>query len=152
MSTIRFKDTGLDEVGGSVLYSTINSGNWFTMYGFSITFEFTTLKSDNQSTQVSEGEFVYINNEVAGVQAPRITLQGLVPVSDSTLIQNIVKLNRTIGIKRLSGGLGVINALPEVETDTYNYISVIVKNITIREELVNDTEYANITIQLEQVR
>ena len=151
-NVIRIKDTGLDKVGGTVTYTQIDSGNWIDLSGFVMRFEFTVLATTHQATQVDGDKLTFFPNEVTGVQAPRITLQGLIDATNATTISNIIQLNRTMGVKRLSGGIGVISGMPEKLTDTYDYISVIIKNITMSEVLSNDKEFANITIQLEQVR
>jgi hypothetical protein len=155
---IKIKDTGLDKVGGSVTYSAVTYGidNWIDLDGFTFRGEFTVNTTNNVATKTTinyfSGESLdFQSNEIAALQAPRFTLQGLVSAGDSTKIRAIVNLGRTMGIKRISGGMGLINALPEVATDTYNYVSVIVKNITFSEVVSNGEDKINFTIQLEQV-
>lgn len=158
MAKIRIKDTGLNKVGGTKDFINITYGvdNWIPLDGFSLRHEFNVMTSDNQSTKTTGNYFSgqtlnFQSNEVTGIISPRLTLQGIVATSNATKIRALIGLNRTMGIKQLSGGAGIIDAYPEVATDTYNYISVIVRNFTISEVVLDGTEYAKITIQLEQV-
>lgn len=152
MAKLRIKDTGQNTDSGSVIYTQVNSGSWFDLTGFSFIAEFTTLTSDHQTQVVESGLFTFSPNDMVGIQAPRFTIQGLVESSNTSLIQNIIKLNRTLGVKRISGGSGIISALPESATDTYTYVPVIVKNITLSDVVRNGVDYVSMTIQLEQVK
>jgi hypothetical protein len=152
---IQLKDTGLNKVGGSVVYNPVNSGTWIPIKGFTIRGEFTVNGTNNVTTLTdtsNTSQLTFQSNELTAIQAPRFTLQGLVEASDATTIGHIINLGRSKGIKRLTGGLGMIAALPEVATDTYEYVSVLIKNITFSEVVANDTSFINFTIQLEQVR
>lgn len=150
-STIRIKDTGLNKVGGTEVFTKINSGNWTELKGFSLRGEFGTQGTDYQSQRESGGLLTWKSNEVTALMSPRFTLQGLVDATDATLIANIIKFGRSKGVKRITGGLGLIAALPEVATDTYSYVSIKINNITFTEVQANSTNYINFTIQCEQV-
>jgi len=151
---IRLKDTGLNKVGGTVDYTAVNSGAWTDLSTFQLRGEFTVNTTNNVSTKTdssNSSQLTFVPNEISAIQGPRFTLQGLVSATDTTLIANIINFERSKGVKRISGGAGLIAALPEVLTDTYNYVSVIVKNVTFSEVVKNGENYINFTIQLEQV-
>lgn len=150
----RLKDTGLDNVGGNLIYTPIDSGNWIDFNVSSNRFEFTVNTTNNVATRTNSTNaslMDFKSNEVSALMSPRFTLRGLVKASDAATINNLINLGRSKGIKRLSGGLGTISGLPEVQTDTYDYISVVIKNITVSEVINKDEDYADMTIQLEQV-
>lgn len=152
---IRIKDTGLNKVGGTVTYTPVNGGVWTNLDTFVMRGEFTvqTTNNDAQRTDpANSSNLTFESNEIAAIQAPRFTLQGTVLGSNSTLIKNIIQFGRSKGIKRLSGGAGIIEGMPEVANDTHDYISVIIKNITFTDNTKNSENYINFTIQLEQVR
>jgi len=150
---IRIKDTGARTVGGTTVYTQIGSGAWLDLSGFSLTGEFTLNSTNNVAfKEDTNGHLTFQANEVSALQAPRFTIRGVVPASSSTLITQIVQLGRSKGIKRITGGLGLVDALPEVATDTYEYVSVIIKNITFTEIVKGDKVNIGFTIQLEQVQ
>lgn len=152
---IRIKDTGARTVGGSVDYTQVGSGAWIDLSGFSLTGDFTVTGTNNVSFQENTSDTTLLTfqaNEVSALQAPRLTLRGIVPATSTALITNIINLSRSKGIKRLTGGLGMIDAIPEVATDTYQYVSVIIKNITFTETVSGDDTNINFTIQLEQTK
>lgn len=154
-STIQIKDTGKRNTVGSVIYTQVNSGNWISLYGFTLTGEFTVNTTNNVTQRNDTGDstlLTFESNEVAAIQAPRLTLRGLVPAASTSTITNIINLGRTKGIKQLAGGLGFIDAMPEVVSGTPNYIYVIVKNITFTEAVGTDNVNIAFTIQLEQVQ
>jgi hypothetical protein len=153
-TTYRLKDTGLGEVGGSQIYTPVNSGKWLEIptvanrYELTVqTSDFTALRTNETNTSLMD----FKSNEVSALMAPRMNIRALVNVTDATKISAIINMGRSKGIKRLSGGMGVISGMPEKDTDTYDYINVLIKNITISEVLSSDDTYADITIQLEQV-
>lgn len=155
---IRIKDTGLDVVGGTETHAKVTYGvdNWVPLNGFSLTGEFTVKGTNNEASRTSGNYFAgtaltYNPNEIAAIIPPRFTIRGLVNAEDSTLVRAIVNLQRTLGIKRLTGGIGLIDALPEVATDTYEYVSILIKNVTFTERIQNDKKYIDITINAEQV-
>ena len=162
--TLKLKDTGLDKPDGTELYSkvTFNTDNFVPLGGTRLTSEFTTNATQGTTTRISNGEFSFKNSEVTAVLPPRWQITGLIPASETELIKAIRKLQKTLGIKELTGGLGTISAMDEVRIGTYtpegggedisyDYIYVIVKNITMSEVISNSVDYVNVTIQLEQV-
>ena len=152
MEKIRIKDTGLNRVGGTKIYSTV-SDDWIELHGMSLRHDLTVMTTDNQSTKINDdGELTFQSNEITGVQSPRLSLQGVVEISDVDMVKKLIKLDRTMGIKQLSGGAGIISAYPEAQNDTYDFIYVILKNFTIAEVVRDGTDYAKITIGLEQVQ
>lgn len=149
---IQIKDTGLNKVGGSVIYTPVASGAWISLSSFNLRGEFTVNTTDNQSLRSSDSSMLsFKSNELSTLLPPRFTLSGAVLATDNVTIQNIVKLGRSKGIKRITGGLAMISALPEKQVDTYDYISVIIKNITFSEIVADSKDYVAFTIQLEQV-
>lgn len=164
-NTLRIRDTGLDEVGGTEIYSKVEYGseNDLIPLGSSrLNSEFTVNTTDYKSTRLSNGELDFVSNEISSVLPPRWQVNGLIPASNVEQIQAIRKLQTTLGIKELTGGLGLISAMPEKQTGTYtpqngspttyDFIHVIVKNVTMAEVLSRSTEYIQVTIQLEQVK
>jgi len=151
--TVRIKDTGLNKVGGTETYPKVNSGNWIDTTSNSVRFEFNTKTTNNESSQSdTAGNLTFNSNEVTAVIPPRFTVAAKVAVGDAQGLQDMIMLGRSKGVKRLSGGLALIAALPEVETDTYPYVSVIIKNITPSETMSKSDEWVVFTIQMEQVR
>lgn len=149
---VEIADTGKRNTTGSVVYTQVNSGTFFELPGFSLTGEFTVTTTNNvgfKNDPNDSTKLTFNSNETVALQAPRLTLRGIVPASSTSLITNIISLGRTKGIKQLKGGLGFINALPEVSS---NAIHVIVKNITFSEILRDDKSNIAFTIQLEQVK
>jgi len=151
---IRIKDTGLNKVGGSVIYNKVSAGAWIDLSAQRINYEFNTKTTNNEAAGLVDGngDMTFSANEVTTIIPPRFTIENYVLASDAQTLSDMIMLGRTQGIKRLSGGMGIISALPEKLVDTYDYISVIVKNITPREVLMNSTDYIVFTIQLEQVQ
>lgn len=152
-TTIRLKDSGLDEVGGTAVYNQVNYGNWLPLDGFTLRGEFTVQKTEFASTRTdptNESLLTFKANEIASVLPPRITIQGLVDATDVLTISDIVDMGRSKGIKRLTGGLGLIEATYD-GADTYAYWNVLITNITFSEVVRNGTSYINFTIQAEQV-
>lgn len=159
---VRIKDTGLNKVGGSLTYNQVDSGNWIDLATTRINYEFNTKTTSNEGSVVdSNGDLTFQSNEVSAIIPPRFTVSAWVLADDTQTIQNIIKLGRTQGVKRLTGGMGVISALPEKQVDLgtsnnvgvdLDYISVIVKNVTPSEVKNNSTEYIKLTIQMEQVK
>jgi hypothetical protein len=153
-TTYRLKDTGLDKVGGTAVYTPVNSGNWITIPTVSNRFELTVQTTDFGALRTNPSNTSLMDfkpNEVSSLLSPRMNIRALIDATNPTTITNIINLGRSKGVKRLSGGLGVISGMPEKATDTYDYISVLIKNITISEVIANGNTYADITIQLEQV-
>lgn len=152
---IQILDSGLNKVGGAILYPRVNSGSWIGLNGFTLRGEFTVTSTDHSSTlddPSDSGKLTFKSNALTKVLTPRYTLQGVILASDSQKIKDIVELSRTKGIKQLSGGTGLIKALPEASLTSPVFIYVLVKNITFSEVEANGDTYINFTIQLEQVR
>ncbi len=150
MAKIRIKDTGLNKVGGTKKYSTATD-DWVDLDGFQLRHEFTVMSSDNQAPVIDDGKLTFTSNEITGIQAPRLTMQGVIATADINKLQLLLDMRRTLGIKEISGGAGIIPAYPGAYVDDYNCIAVILKNVTMSEVVKDGTEYANITIQMEQV-
>lgn len=158
--TVRISDTGLNKVGGAVTYNQIDSGNWINLATTRINYEFNTKNTNNEGSVIDvNGNLTFQPNEVTAIIPPRFTVNAFVLADDTDKIQNIIMLGRTQGVKKLSGGMGVISALPEKESEyfesideTLDYIYVIVKNVTPSEVKSDNEEYVRLTIQMEQVR
>lgn len=153
-TSIQILDTGKRVITGSVIYTQVNSGSWISLPGFNLTGEFTLNTTTNvgQRSRTDDSSFFsFTSNEVTNLQAPRLTLRGLVPASDTSTLTNIINLGRTKGVKQLAGGLGFIDALPEVLGTSPKYIYVIIKNITFSEVYSEDKSNVGFTIQMEQV-
>lgn len=155
---IIIKDTGKDAPNGTNLFTKINNGEWIELPSGSINFEFNTISTNYESMVVDETTnfFKPQSNEVTAILPPRITVRCLVPATDTATIQNIILLGRSRGLKMLSGGLGVIDALPEAVDETYGTetrkaVYIIIKNIAPSEVIRNGTNYISFTIQMEQV-
>ena len=162
-STISIKDTGLNKVGGTALYTPANSGNWLDLYGFSLNGEFNVNTTDNDAYRNEDSSnLTFSSNEISSINAPRFTLRGIVPLSTSaTTIGHLLNMRTTKSVKLLTGGLGLIDNYSDAVSvvkgaGNVNAIYVIITNVTFSEESVdtNDSGNENIvnfTIQLEQV-
>lgn len=155
---IIIKDTGKDSPLGTEKFNKVNNGQWIELPSGSINFEFNIISTNYESMVIdsSTGYFKPQSNEVSAVLPPRITVRCLVPADDTTTIKNIILLGRSRGLKLLSGGLGVIDAIPEAIDETYGAenrkaIYVIIKNIAPSEIVRNGVNYTSFTIQMEQV-
>jgi len=155
---IIIKDTGKNTPNGDIVFTQQNGGTWIEVPSGSLTFEFTTVSTNYESMLIDDatGYFKPQSNEVSSVLPLRITLRGLVEATDTPTLTNLINLQRSRGLKLLSGGMGVINAMPNTVEETYfsevrKCIYVIVKNVTMSEIVRNSANYVNITIQLEHV-
>lgn len=153
MATIKIADTGLNEVGGTVTYTQVDSGSWIDFTGFRFGFQFPATATDN-STQVlaDSSNLTFSPNEVESLSAPRISMAGLVDIdTNSGVITKLIQLQRSLGVKRLAGGLGVFGVLPEASGTSPNYISVIITNISVEENLRGSTNTVAVTVEFQQV-
>lgn len=155
MGVVRIKDTG--KVNGddiSPTYTQIDSGNWISFYGTQLSFTLDTTFNDKVSSLTDPNAqhlITYKSNEIGALKAPRITLRGVLETSDKQSLTNLTLLQRSKGIKQISGGAGFISALPEKKTDTYEYVNVIIKNLNVEEVVRNGTNYLKFTANLELV-
>jgi hypothetical protein len=154
------KDTGLDKVGGSAVYTPVNSGDWIPLYGFQLTSEYNTQTTDNDAflnDPLDSSKVKFQSNETTAILAPRLTIRGLVEGGPADTITHIIDLGRSKGIKYIYGGLGTIWSSPDSFVTTGDDLSnqravaVIVKNITLTETIADDDGHIGVTIQLEQV-
>lgn len=149
---IQILDTGRNSVNGAQIYAQVNSGNWIPLSGFTLSGNFGVSSTNHASFQEADASNLsFLPNEAAALQAPRFTLRGIVPADDNATIQNIIKLQRSKGIKQLTGGLGLIDSLPEASTTSPVYIHVIIKTVDFSEVYASDKKNITFTIQLEQV-
>ena len=153
MAKVRIRDTGkLNADDTSATYTAINGGNWLDLLGVSMRFEFTSTKTNNVAT-LSDGDLLtFKSNQKSAVQSPRITIQGLVKSTESETIKTLVQMERSKTVQQISGGAGVIDALPEASSTSPVYIHAFITNLTYSEVVRNGTDYVDMTIQLEQVR
>jgi hypothetical protein len=160
MAKIRIKDTGLNKVGGTEIHPKVASGAWLDLDGFRLTYEFNVLNTNVEAykdiTYLGGKRLDYAKNAPTILVPPRITLQGIIKTADHasgnmSTLQNLLLMRSTFGVKRISGGYGVIDILPEVATDTHKYISVIITNITVTEQSRDSTDTVAVTVQLKQV-
>ena len=150
-NTVRIKDTGKATSDGDVVYTQYDNGNWIDLQGFNLTFESNT-GSTAKVGYVTEdfSTLGYSKNETTVLYPMRITLRGTIKDVNPTLVANLLGLQKKKGVKQLSGGLGTINAIKD-GTDTYDYINVIITNITIGENLPVDRTNAGFTVQMVRV-
>lgn len=150
---IQLLDTGKAEVGGSVIYTQANSGNWLDLSGFTLSGAFNGNKSNHVSFQeADDSNLTFMNNEMVAIQGPLFTLRGLIPASNTTTISTLISLHRSKGIKQLAGGMGLINALPEATGTNPKYINVIISRINFSEKYSTDKGNIDFVIELEQVK
>lgn len=152
MARLRIKDTGLESVSGSEIYTKANSGNWLDLYGFTIAANYRNLVSTNEGhINEDSSNFGHSENAQTGCAPPRYTIRGTVAAADATnILTKLVAFRKSKGVKRLSGGLGVIDADKDGD-DTYSYINVIIVNLTISEVLASSTDYIDFTIEVLRV-
>ena len=152
------KDTGLDKVGGTVKYSQSGSGNWMSLFSSRLNVEMTTKSTNYASGQIdpTTQNLTFNNDELSAVLPPRITIEAMMPINDQTskdLMKEILMLQRTLGVKYLKGGLGLLDVMPNNLVDGGdNVIAILVKNIVPREVVDNATTYIALTIQAEQIK
>lgn len=149
---IEIKDSGLNEVGGSIVYTQINSGGWIELPSTRLNSEFTT-KTTNNDSSIDDGTFFTFNsNEITAIISPRFTINCLIQASNSTLISNLIQIQRSPSIKQLTGGSGLISGLPDKIVDgSRDFVYVLIKNMTFSEVVAEGVNYIKCTIQLEQV-
>lgn len=153
--TLKIQDTGFDTPTGVLTHVKVEWGsdNWLPLGSDRINAEFTVTGTSNSGYKNESNVLGYFNNEVAAIMPPRWQINGLIPATETDLLRAIRNLQRTVGVKKLKGGLGSIAAMPDsIEDGDDRAIFVIVKNITFGEVVTNSTDYVAITMQLEQVK
>ncbi len=154
MVALEIADTGLDKVNGTEIYVKVNSGEYLTLYSNVLRSEFTVQTTDNSSyRKKDDSNITFHSNELTAVLPPRFTINAFIPVDNTDDISNVIALRNSKGIKKLKGGLGLINASPDNFDDSgEDAIYVLLKNLTLNEVLRESTNYLKMTLQLEQVR
>ena len=154
-TTLKIQDTGFDSPTGVLTHIKVEWGedNWLPLGSDRINAEFTTTGTNFSGYKNESGVLGYNNNEVSAVMPPRWQINGLIRADETDLLRAIRNLQRTMGVKKLRGGLGSIAAMPDsIEEGSGRAIFVLVKNITFAEVVSNSTDYVAITLQLEQVK
>lgn len=155
-AAIYIRDSGkLKPSDSGTTYTQVNSGTWQQLNGFTISADFTndiTSNDANRTNSTYSHLLTFNSNEVVQIQAPRFTLRGVVPITDTTAITNLINFSRSKGVKRIKGGLGLFDILSDIEAGTEDAIDVIFKNTNMTEIYNDDTSNISFTINLEQVR
>jgi len=154
---LMIKDTGYSEVGGATsTYSKANNGDWLTLFSSRLNIEMTTKTTNYASGQLDGDTLTFNNNELSAILPTRITIEAMMPIStqaDKDLVKELLKMQGTLGVKYLKGGLGLIGVLPHSFDDNgEDAIGLLIKNIVPREVVDNSVTYIALTIQAEQLR
>lgn len=151
---IQIKDTGfLDAVSQQTSTTAlVNSGNWFSLPSSRLNFEFTTRTTNNQASETVDGFLQYNPNDVTSTLPPRLNINMFLKSNQTTILRDLIKLQKSTNVKLLKGGIMTIDSLDNaVDDNGEKAIYVIVKNLTISEVVKQDIEGVAITLQLEQV-
>jgi len=157
--TITITDTGTNTVGGSATFVKVNSGTAISFEATTIRAEFgTQVPSQDTLRAEATGEFAFNNPIITSTVVPRMTIQGHIEITavggvveKNTLMNQLIELRNTKGIKRLSGGIALTASMPEAFDSSLDYINCIIKNVTFTENSTDTIDLVAYTIQVEQV-
>lgn len=145
---LEIQDTGVSSVGGAKIYST-SSDDWINLYATTMRPELDSVGTNHESARIKDGERVAVSNEIITSLPTRITINGLYLLSDIENFKKVIKMQRTLGLKKIKGGLGLINILPGVTDDSEIYI--IIRSIKPTEVMSDSTSTIGYTMQVEVV-
>lgn len=145
---IEIQDTGLDSIGGSEVYTKAGSG-YLNLYATTMRPEFDVVGTNHESARISSGVRTAASNEVISSLPTRITIQGLYSLDDISDFGTILSMSRTLGLKQIKGGLGLLGEMPGSQGDDTVY--VIIKSIKPSEVISDSTTTIGYTMQLEVV-
>ena len=145
---IEIQDTGLDGIGGSVAYSLATSG-YVNMNATNMRVEIDAMGTNHDAKLLDSGVLKASANEIESIKATRLTLNCLMPVTDVANLGFIMAMSRTLGLKQIKGGMGLIPEIPGVQVDDTMY--VIIRSIKPTEQLNDSITTVNYIIQLEVV-
>lgn len=145
---IEIQDTGLDSIGGSEVYTKAGSG-YLNLYATTMRPEFDVVGTNHESARISSGVRTAASNEVISSLPTRITIQGLYALDDIADFGTILSMSRTLGLKQIKGGLGLLGVMPGSQSDDTVY--VIIKSIKPSEVISDSTTTIGYTMQLEVV-
>lgn len=148
---IRIQDSG---ALNSQTYENVGLPDWIELPSDRLTYEFTVKQSNHEAAVVGEGNSLTFNsNEVSAIIPPRFTVNFYIPATDTARINKLIALQRSKNIKKLTGGMGLISAIPEKFTEgSDDIIFINIKNMTGSEIISEDKEFIKFTLQLEQVQ
>lgn len=147
---IKIQDAGVENASA---YSGVGLPDWVTIPSDRLTYEFTVKTTNHEASIYEDGELDFNSNEIAAIIPPRFTVNFYIRASDKQKIRDLIRLQRNTNIKKITGGMGLISAIPESFTEgDDDIVFVIIKNMTGSEVVAEDTEFIKFTMQLEQVK
>lgn len=145
---LEIQDTGLDSIGGSEVYSKAGTG-YLNLYATTMRPEFDAVGTNHESARLEGGVRKAASNEIISNLPTRITIQGLYQLSDINDFGTILEMQRTLGLKQLKGGLGILGVMPGSQVDDSVY--VIIRSIKPTEVINDSISTIGYTMQLEVV-
>ena len=153
METIQIADTGQATSSGEAVYTKVDSGNYISIPSGNVRYELDSLSTnfDGRRLDRTLGILSFWGNKVTAIKPMRITLPCLVNNTTEGLeiYAKLQLMQRTLGLKKLKGGLGTISTNPNVNTDGSIYVTI--KSLKPTENLKTASNAIYFTVQLEQV-
>ena len=146
---IQIEDTGTNVKNGAISQFAKAVEGPQNIFARTVSPEIDFLFSKNESKRLdSAGDLTYAPNTSESMNAPRLNIQCVFPLTELTTLQNVIKMGSTQGLKRLTGGLGTLATLPGAETEG---LYVIIRSFRIAERLTSGVDTVSVTMQFEVV-
>jgi len=149
MESLQIIDTGMEEKGGSVIYTKAHT-DWITLDARTLTPEIDFISNNNQTKRFNDAktQLTFVSNRIQSMTSPRFTIQCRFNTEDLTDYQRVLLMGQTLGLKKIKGGMGTLSSISGNELGE-DY--VIIKSFRNNENLTTATNMISCTLVLEMV-
>lgn len=140
-------DTGAGTIGGAADFTKAGDG-WFNIFANTIRVEADTLKTNHETKRMDGGYYAPASNKPTAILPTRLTITGVINVNNDTLTQFLYKAQRSLGLKKLKGGVHLLKNHPSaVSGEVY----IIVTSFKPSEALSDSVNTYGYTLQAEVI-
>ncbi len=97
-------DTGMEEKGGPIVYSRANT-LWMDLFASSLRPELNFIATNYESKLYSGDTLAFAPNRIESAMPTRFTVTCKYPANQLLELQKLIKMGRTLGLKKIQGGL-----------------------------------------------